>query len=283
MIDRLAKSIDDLWGPGAWKSDVAVLTSTALDIAKLLLFYVVVRFLINSIAKRVARPIITSQGHIVTEELTPRLRTITGLIRSVSNYVLNFVVAVMLLRALRFDAVSVVSTASFAGLAFGFGAQKLVKDVINGFFLIMENQYDVGDYVLINGVTGTVEEIGMRIMRIRDDTGKLFIMSNGDISQVCNMSRGSLVGVLEIGIANGEDIELARTICDKAGEKLVETHPDLDLVEPPKVQGVGTADATHVVLRIPVKVKTASKLGLAQIEMRGLVRNELHEAGIYIG
>jgi small conductance mechanosensitive channel len=283
MLEKVAHVIDLMWGPGAWKADVALLTSTALDVAKLIVFYVFVRFLINGIARRIAAPIISGQTHLVSEDRSPRLRTITGLIRSVSNYVLNFVFAVMLLRALRFDAVSVVSTASFAGLAFGFGAQKLVKDVINGFFLIMENQYDVGDYVTVNGVTGTVEEIGMRIMRIRDDTGKLYIMSNGDISQVCNMSRGSLVGVLEIGISNGEDIEAAREVVNKAGEKLAANHPDLDLVEPPKVQGLGTADATHVILRIPVKVGTASKLGLAQIEMRGQIRDDLHEAGIYMG
>ncbi|HEY3333572.1 MAG TPA: mechanosensitive ion channel family protein [Capsulimonadaceae bacterium] len=260
----------------------AVLPDVSLDVLQVVVFYTLVRFIINAVAGRIAEPIIAGQARLGLDDRGPRVRTLTGLIRSVGNYVLNFVFAVMLLRALRFDAVSVVSTAGFAGLAFGFGAQKLVKDVINGFFLIMENQYDAGDYVTINGITGIVEEIGMRIMKIRDDSGKLYILSNGDISQVCNMSRGSLVGVLEIGIANGEDLGEARSVIEKAGQELLESKPELGIVEPPTVQGIGTADAAHVVLRIPVKVEAATKLGQAQIELRGLARERLHEAGIYI-
>jgi small conductance mechanosensitive channel len=93
-----------------------------------------------------------------------------------------------------------------AGLAVGFGAQKLVKDVITGFFLLLEDQYAVGDYVTIGTVTGTVEELGMRITRLRDDDGRLYILSNGDIGQVCNMSRGPLAGVLEVAIAASADV-----------------------------------------------------------------------------
>ena len=87
-----------------------------------------------------------------------------------------------------------ITTASFAGLAFGFGAQKLVRDVINGFFIIWRTICG-GRLRTINTISGRVEEIGMRIMKIRDDTGKLYILSNGDISMVCNQSRGEVQGL----------------------------------------------------------------------------------------
>ena len=203
-----------------WTASVDAFSDDAIDVVKILIFYIAARFFVNVLAPKIAAPIIHHQSKWITGDRGHRLRTLVGLITSVSNYVLGFVFGVMLLRALNVDAVSVVSTAGFAGLAFGFGAQRLVKDVINGFFLIMENQYDVGDYVTINTITGRVEEIGMRIMKIRDDSGKLYILSNGDIGQVCNMSRGSLTGTLEIGIASAEDISVANGIIDKAGTEL---------------------------------------------------------------
>ena len=156
-----------------WDRELDRLGAVSLDLLQTLVFYIVVRFIINRIAVRLATPLTERHALFLGVDRSARIRTLSGLIRSVGAYALNFVTIVMVMRALRFDAVSVVSTASFAGLAVGFGAQKLVKDVINGFFIIMENQYDIGDYVTINTITGRVEEIGMRIVKIRDDSGKL--------------------------------------------------------------------------------------------------------------
>jgi len=255
----------------------------SIGVVQAVLLYAIGSLAINIIANRIAVPLMDRQRRWVGNDRAPRLRTLSGLIRSVAGYVLKFVTVIMLLRALRFDAISVISTASFAGLAFGFGAQKLVKDVISGFFIIIENQYDLGDYVTINGITGRVEEIGMRIMQIRDDTGKLFILSNGDISQVCNQSRGPVVGVLEIGIVHGENVDLAGEIIDDTGKELTADHPELGFTEQPRFQGVGASDATHVVLRVLVKVKDPSQLGSVQVAMRTLLLKNFLERGIAPG
>ena len=273
----------DLNSPNKWMERLDHFSDVAISVLDVVLIYALVRVVISVVSDRVAQPFLKGQSHLISEDHGKRLRTLSGLVRSVSTYMLNFVFVVALLRALNFDAVSVVSTASFAGLAFGFGAQKLVKDVINGFFLIMENQYDIGNYVTINGITGTVEEIGMRIVKIRDDSGKLFILSNGDISQVCNMSRGSLVGTIEIGIASAENPSDAVAVIDKTGKELLDDRPDLGLVEAPRAVGIGSADATHTVIKVVLKVNTAPELAAAQTALRGLIRERLHENGIYIG
>ncbi|MDR3707112.1 MAG: mechanosensitive ion channel family protein [Capsulimonadaceae bacterium] len=274
--------LTSLNSPEKWTQRLDHFSDVSISVIGVVVVYLIVRFAIAVIAERIAKPFLKGQSHIVPDD-RGRLRTLSGLIRSVSTYMLNFVFAVALLRALNFDAISVVSTASFAGLAFGFGAQKLVKDVINGFFLIMENQYDVGDYVTINTITGTVEEIGMRIMKIRDDSGKLYILSNGDITQVCNMSRGALVGTIEIGIASGEDPAEAAKHINAVGQDLLAARPDLGLVDAPKSVGIGSVDATHVVIKVAVKVALAPQLAVAQTALRGLIRDRLHENGIYIG
>jgi len=94
----------------------------------------------------------------------------------------------MILQAAGVNIVPLITTASVAGLAVGIGAQKLVRDWISGIFILIEDQYGVGDKVTVNAVTGLVEELGMRTTRIRDENGNLYIISNGDISQVCNHS-----------------------------------------------------------------------------------------------
>ncbi len=265
-----------------WTSEALSIRDVSLDLLKYIAFYAILRFILNRLAFRLAEKLIAKQANWIPEGREARLRTLFGLIRSVTNYILFFVFAILFLRALRFDAISVATTASVAGLAFGFGAQKLIKDVISGFFIILENQYDVGDYVTINGITGRVEEIGMRIMKIRDDTGKLFILSNGDISQVCNQSRGAVEGIVEIGVAPGSDIKKAMEIIDEAGKALLSDHPDLGLAGSPEAQGIGSADATHTILRVMVRVSNPAKLSEAQIALRGLIHMRLTGAGITI-
>ncbi|HEX5323581.1 MAG TPA: mechanosensitive ion channel domain-containing protein, partial [Capsulimonadaceae bacterium] len=145
---------------GFWIKEADSIRDICLNLLGVAILYIIVRFVLNRLAFRLGEALIARQTHWVPEGREARLRTLVGLIRSVVNYVLFFVFAIAFLRALRFDAISVATTASVAGLAFGFGAQKLVKDVISGFFIILENQYDIGDYVTINGITGRVEEIG---------------------------------------------------------------------------------------------------------------------------
>jgi small-conductance mechanosensitive channel len=209
-----------------------------------------------------------------------RLRTLAGLLNSVVGYLLTFIFAVMLLRAFHLDPIPVLTTASVAGLAVGFGAQKLVKDVISGFFILLENQYAVGDYVTIGAVTGVVEDVGMRTTRIRDDVGKLYMISNGDITQVCNQSRGAVAAYIEIGVAPGTDVTAATSVVNKVGKELADERTDLGFVKPPSVQGITGMDAAKITLRVSCATENLLRLTDAQIALRSLLHQRLVDAGI---
>jgi small conductance mechanosensitive channel len=273
-----------LFSPDFWTKEELALRDTSIEVLRVIALYVIGRFVINRSAAKIAQAVVNGSehfGHALTAGNKARLRTVIGLVRSVGVYILFFVCAILLLRALDFDAVSVITSASVAGIAVGFGAQKLFKDVISGFFIILENQYAVGDYVSINGIaTGRVEEMGMRIVKVRDDSGKLFIFANGDITTVCNLSRGAISAVIEIGVPPGSDMGKARNAIESCASEIVETRPELRLTKSPVYLGVGSGDSTRTVLRIIVEVDDPAMLAAANAAVRDGAHAKLLAAGI---
>ena len=261
-----------------WEGDASWMVLA--DVAKIVLLYLVLRFVLRRLVDRVLWPAVREGEKKMDPAQASRIKTLASLVNSSISYILTFVFGIMLLRAFRLDPIPLLTTASVAGLAVGFGAQKLVKDMISGFFILLENQYGVGDYVTIGAVTGTVEEVGLRTTRIRDDVGKLYILSNGDITQVCNQSRGAVASFVEIGIAAAADMGRATEVINKAGEEIVQSQPDLDFAAPPSVQGLGAMDAAKLTLRVSCPVTTPAKLTQAQIALRGLAHQRLVEAEI---
>ncbi|MGD0622404.1 MAG: mechanosensitive ion channel domain-containing protein [Thermacetogeniaceae bacterium] len=127
------------------------------------------------------------QGRIPGTWNERRIKTLRGVIQSLLRYTLYFVGAIMILSELNVDTRSILAGAGIIGLAVGIGAQNLVRDVVTGFFILFEDQFAVGDYVTIAGVTGTVEDMGLRVTKIREATGELNIISNGEIKQVARL------------------------------------------------------------------------------------------------
>ena len=252
------------------------------DVGKIIVIYVLLRIALYRLIDKVLLPALAHGEKRVEPAQASRIKTLAGLVKSTLSYILNFVFGIMLLRALRLDPIPLLTTASVAGLAVGFGAQKLVKDMISGFFILLENQYGIGDYVTIGVVTGTVEEIGLRTTRLRDDVGKLYILANGDISQVCNQSRGAVASFIEIGVASTADVAHVTEIINLAGEDLAREQPDLSLASPPAVQGLGAMDAAKLTLRVSCPVVTPARLTRAQIALRGLIHQRLGEAGVWL-
>jgi len=261
-----------------WEGDASWMVLA--DVAKIVLLYLLLRFVLRRLVDRVLWPALKQGEKKIDPAQASRIKTLASLVNSSISYILTFVFGIMLLRALRLDPIPLLTTASVAGLAVGFGAQKLVKDMISGFFILLEDQYAVGDYVTVGAVTGTVEEVGLRTTRIRDDAGKLYILSNGDITQVCNQSRGAVASFVEIGIAPAADVGKATDIINKAGEELAHAQSGLGFAEPPSVQGLGAMDAAKLTLRVSCPVTAPAKLTQAQIALRGLAHQRLVEAEI---
>jgi small conductance mechanosensitive channel len=133
-----------------------------------------------------------------------RLLTLYGLLTSALAYFIYFSAVILALFTVGVNwkgLAPLLGAASVLGLAIGFGAQKLIRDVITGLFILGEGQYDVGDWVTIGAVSGRVEEMGMRVTRLRDEQGRLCVIANGDITQVYNASRGPVKTALEVNVA----------------------------------------------------------------------------------
>ncbi len=268
-----------------WLNQIPTLRDTLLEIGRVLLIYWIGKYLINIVALRTADTMIAGPqrlGLLQASAEQARVRTIIGLIRSVGIYVLFFVCGILMLRALNLDAVSVVTSASVAGIAVGLGAQKLFKDVISGFFIILEAQYDVGDYVTINNtVTGKIEEMGMRIVKVRDDAGRIIIMSNGDITQVCNQSRGAVTTTLDLGIPPGTDLTKVRDIISAAGKELFDQEGTaLGLIKEPILLGTTGGDSTRTLIRAQLQTAHAVDLGGASQAIHDKLYSKLLEGGI---
>ena len=164
-----------------------------IEIIFIMILFFIGRWIIFRLINRAMAVVVMREKGLANAEAIARARTLVGLLRSVVGYILIFIAGIMILRALGADPLPLLTTAGVIGLAVGFGAQKLVRDVISGFFILLENQYVVGESVTVGAITGVVEEIGMRTTKVRDEEGKLTIISNGDITQVTNHSRGPVL------------------------------------------------------------------------------------------
>jgi moderate conductance mechanosensitive channel len=177
-----------------------------------------------------------------------REATLMKLLENVLTYVVYFIAIMSVLAAMAIDVKAMLAGAGIVGLAVGFGAQSLVKDIITGFFIIFEDQFSVGDYVRIGQFEGTVEEIGLRTTKIKSFTGEINILPNGSIVEVTNFSLYNSVAVLDIGIAYEGDIEYAEKVLQEYLETTTEKYPEL--VKSPELLGVQQFGASEVVLRI---------------------------------
>jgi small-conductance mechanosensitive channel len=136
-----------------------------------------------------------------------RRTTLGGILTSLVTATVGFVVILMLLRELSIDVVPILTGAGIAGLAIGFGAQNLVRDVISGFFLILEDQVRIGDLARINGVQGTVEQVNLRTIILRDGEGAVQVFPNGTITALANLSKQFAYAIVDVKVAYNENID----------------------------------------------------------------------------
>ncbi len=209
-----------------------------------------------------------------------RFKTVRGLAMSLLRYTLYFIGAMMILHELGVETTSVLAGAGIVGLAIGFGAQRLVQDVVTGFFILFEDQFSVGDYVSIAGVTGTVEEVGLRVTKIREGTGELHIISNGEIKQVTNMARGAMGVVVDVSVASHQDLDRVTATIEAAARKVADEHREV-VLEEPHVLGVTGFREAGVTLQVFAKVKPMQQLAFGRL-LRRAIMEALDAAGITI-
>lgn len=182
-----------------------------------------------------------------------RALTLQSLTLNIFSYVLIFIFIVMIFEVFNYNVSALIAGAGVVGLAIGFGAQGLVSDVVTGFFLLLEKQIDVGDYVTVAGFDGIVEQVGLRTTQIRGFDGTLHYVPNREITNVSNHSRGNMRALVDIGISYNDDIDKAIAVLQDICEKLAAE--DENIVEGPNVLGVQALGSSDVVIRVLAKTK----------------------------
>lgn len=196
--------------------------------------------------------------------------TIGEVLKSVLRYLVYFL-GITLMFSDIFSKIPV-AIASVGGIAIGFGAQSLVKDLINGLFILFEDQYGVGDHITVGQFTGIVESIGIRTTIIRDFTGDLHLIPNGNVLEVTNHSRGDIRFVVDVKIAYEENVDRAIEIIKETNKKFKEQHSE-ELRGDIEVLGIISLNATGVTIRVVGRAKP-----LSQWTMERELRKEIREA-----
>jgi small conductance mechanosensitive channel len=214
--------------------------------------------------------------------LDKRTTTITGVIWTTGAVIIVGTALLIVLDELGVPILPVVASVGFVGLAFGLGAQTLVKDMISGFFILIENQYTIGDTIIVGGVTGTVEFITLRKTILRDLYGTVYHVPNGEVRTVANKSRDWSRALVEVGITYDADVDKAIDTLQQIGTDL-QADPEFApvVIDAPLVTGVEGLDEAAVRLRIMVKTKPGTE-GNVQRYLRRQIRLVFEQQGIEI-
>lgn len=196
------------------------------------------------------------------EEADQKGRTLVPLLESVSQYVIYFGSALTMLRVIGIDTTPVLATAGVVGLAVGLGAQNLVADVVAGFFILFENQFLVGDVIQIGDAMGKVEVINIRTTQIRDESGKLVIIPNGQIKTVVNYSKGYVNAVVDIKVSTSANLEAVMRDMAEAGKRLRQRRHEV--IGDTVIKGLVDLTPSDMVIRSVTKVQPGTHLTMQQ-------------------
>src|SRR6266540_1140744 len=235
-----------------------------LRIILILLLAVAARYLIHRLIHRLVRQ---------------RAEALGSVMRSIASASIFVVTVMLVLGEVGVNLAPLLASAGVVGLAIGFGAQNLVKDFLAGLFMLLEDQYGVGDVIDVGDVTGTVEAIGLRITTLRDARGVLWYIRNGEIIRVGNKSQGWALVIVDVPVGFAGVEEATEVLCRAATDLADDPVWAEDLIEPPEVLGVEQITVDGAVLRAQVKTAAEARLRVGR-ELRRRLTDALDRAGI---
>jgi small conductance mechanosensitive channel len=274
------------------------LLAKPVQILVILLLAALVRFLVHRVIRRIAAgaaegtvPGVLAKSHaskllgnpLLSERRRQRAETMSSVLRSVTTGIIASVTALMILDVVGLPIGPLLASAGIVGVAVGFGAQSLVKDFLSGIFLILEDQYGVGDLVDTGmGTVGTIEAVGLRVTRLRDGSGVVWYVRNGEILQVGNHSQGWSTGILDMSVAYTEDIPRVQRLIGETAAAMAEEDGWKDkILEPPTVAGVESMTGTSVTIRVIVKCAPNEHVGV-QRELRERIKEAFDREGVRV-
>ena len=255
-----------------------IITSLPIWLSKLMLAALVV--LLGAVCVRLGRRLINRlvQGRKGSAARSPGQReTFRSLVISVFNYTMYFILITVALGIFGVNVTSMIAVAGVGGIAIGFGAQTLVKDVISGIFLWMEGNITVGDIVEVNGLSGEVEAIAIRTTTIRHYSGNLYVIPNGDIRTVTNMTRSYKRAIVDIRLPYEEKLDRLLAVLTDEMEKAGKELPGLS--EVPQVLGILSYEPDAMIVRIAAMCSVKENWGIER-ELRKRVKERFDVEGI---
>ena len=253
--------IRDLWSrlTSTYFSDPDMWLGYLLVAVKVIAIYVVSRLIIRFLNKAVVQ---LARGGKRLPGAPRRTATMARLMSNIFKYAVNFIMVLMILAEFNVKLAPILAGAGVVGLAIGFGAQSLVKDVITGFFIIFEDQFAVGDTIQTRTFRGTVEEIGLRTTRIKSVTGEVHIIPNGSITEVTNYSLHNTIAIVDISVPYDADIDEAMRMI---GETVALLGEHDEVAKSPEVLGIHKLGASEVTVRVTCECKPDTQANVAMM------------------
>ena len=242
--------------------------------------YILVR-VVRAAARRLERQLSQGTGLDVIER-TKRAQTLARIIQKTLVVIVIAMAGLMMLRELDVDITPVLTGAGIAGLAIGFGAQTLVRDIISGFFLIAEDQVRVGDVAVVNGQGGLVEQVNLRTIVLRDESGTVHIFPNGEVKTLANMSKDFSYYVITVPLPLDVDVDAAADVMREASAAMMDA-PDFKphILEPIDVYGVDAFEPGQLVLKARIKTVPLKQWVVGR-ELRKRIAKTFAKRGIQI-
>lgn len=215
----------------------------------------------------------------VIERNRQRAETIGSVLKSVTTFLVLGIAVIEILAEVGINVGPLIASAGIVGVALGFGAQNLVRDFLSGIFMMLEDQYGVGDFIDVGEAIGEVEAVGLRITTLRALDGTVWYVRNGEILRVGNSSQDHSVAVVDIPLAHGADIEHATRLITQIATEVTSSPPvSNDVLAQPDVLGVDNITVQAIYIRLLLKVRPGKQWGIQRI-LRGKILAALADAG----
>ncbi|MGA4955151.1 mechanosensitive ion channel family protein [Streptomyces lavendulocolor] len=289
-LDEAAKQAGEAagWVEQNWSTWL----STGLRILLILVVAVVLRHLVRraltKLIERMNRSAQAVEGSALggllvnAERRRQRSEAIGSVLRSVASFLIMGTAGLMILGAFNVNLAPLLASAGVAGVAIGFGARNLVTDFLSGVFMILEDQYGVGDSVDAGVASGEVIEVGLRVTKLRGDNGEIWYVRNGEIKRIGNLSQGWSTATVDVTVRPTEDLDRVSTVISEVGENLAKEEPwNERLWGPVEVLGLTEVLLDSMTVRLAAKTMPGKSLGVER-ELRWRIKRAFDEVGIRI-
>lgn len=243
-VGQALKFKDQLWN---WVSDADMWMNVLFTGVRIVIIFILSRIIIKVVYNVIDRSMARKTGGRLLAN-TRRFTTVGELLKNVVTVISNFVMIMLILSEFHFDLAPLLAGAGVLGLAVGFGAQSLVKDIITGFFIILEDQFAVGDVIQTGVYKGTVEVIGLRTTRLLSNTGEVHIIPNGSIVNVTNYSLSNALAVVDVPVKIERGLEETLGLIGEALQGIEDRNPSV--LAYPDILGIQSMSTSEFVIRV---------------------------------